>query len=259
MRQSKADTADAARRPFRYTHPIAGDFIYQPADYLSRRVFLHDNFERLELRYAAEHATHGGTIVDVGANVGLYTVACARAAAGRGRVVAVEPGPATFAKLADTCGRLGLTNVTLVPAAAGRAEGSGMLVTCDSERDVHQHLADRRPCDAAALVEVAVRPVDGLGDPSSVTLLKVDVEGHEVDVLGGARQVLANGRVRAIVEFFPDALEAAGASVDALWHLLASTHRCLAVVCQDSSMRPPERSSLSGSAGETWNTIWVPR
>jgi hypothetical protein len=61
-------------------HPTVGRFVYHPSDYVSRRVFLHDNFEREELRFAIDRARAGGTILDVGANIGLYTVACAHAA-----------------------------------------------------------------------------------------------------------------------------------------------------------------------------------
>ena len=93
LRQSRADSADRSGRPFRYMHPTVGRFVYHPSDYLSRRVFLHDNFEREELRFAIDRARAGGTILDVGANIGLYTVACAHAAGERGRLIALEPGP----------------------------------------------------------------------------------------------------------------------------------------------------------------------
>jgi FkbM family methyltransferase len=255
----RADAADRSGRPFRYPHPLAGRFIYHPGDYLSRRIFLYDDFERTELAFAVEHARRGGTILDVGANIGLYTAACARAAAPAGRVVAIEPGPATFEKLARTCALIGLPNVTLLQLAAGRADGSGVLVCPDGGRDVHQHLADARAHAPGEAVRVDVRRLDGVcrdaGD--AITLMKLDVEGHEVAALEGAESILRSGRTHLIVEFCRPNLAATGASVEQLWALLERTHTCVGVVSPEGAMCPPRPGSVAGDSA--CNTLWSPR
>jgi FkbM family methyltransferase len=262
FRRSRADRADRRHRAFRYVHPIAGPFVYHPSDYLSRRLFLYDDFERGELQFAVEQARAGGLILDVGANTGLYAVACSRAAASRGRVIALEPAPGTFEKLVETCARLCLSNVTPLPVAASRARGTARLVVRHDGRDVHQHLADARRFRDADAVEVQTLPLDEVcgSEWSAVTLLKLDVEGHEVAALEGATRILGNGRARLLVEFFPAALAAAGTSSDRLWTLLAATHECLAVVCRDGSTRPPRVDQMVPVGDEdVFNTLWVPR
>jgi len=246
---------------FEYDHPLIGPFIYHPSDYLSRRVFLYD-FELAELGFAMEHARAGGIILDVGANIGLYAVACARAAGTRGAVIAVEPGPRTFAKLTATCQRLGLSNVTALNVAAGARAGTAVLVNDRKGDDVHQHLADARPERGADRVTVETRRLDDVcGDAAAVTLIKLDVEGHEVDVLAGAERILAHRRARLIVECYRAGLLAAGRSAGELWTVLSRTHQCLAVIAGDGSTRPPDRASLDpdGAAEETFNTLWSPR
>ena len=260
-RQARADEADRRGALFEYEHALVGPFLYHPSHYLSRRIFLHDDFELREVEFAMTCARDGGVILDVGANIGFYTVACARAAGARGHVIAVEPGPQTFAKLTATCAYLGLSNVTLLNVAASSRAGTGQLLNEPHGRDVHQHLADSRLHEGAHCVTVETRPLDDIcGDPGAVTLVKIDVEGHEVEVLSGAARILANGRARLIVEVFAAALAAAGASTDALWARLAATHECVAVLAQDGSVRPARRDSLDADGPDAvFNTLWSPR
>jgi FkbM family methyltransferase len=259
LKRSKADEADRQGHVFVYPHPHLGRFVYYPGDYLSRRIFLYDNFERAELQFAVDQARQGGTAIDAGANIGLYTVACATASEGRGRVVALEPGPATFAKLSETCRLLGLSNVTLLNVAAGGTNGPAFLVSAPGVDDVHQHLTDGRPHDASHLVEVQILRLDDAADPDTVTLVKVDVEGHEFEALSGAARILENGRAQLVVEFFPSALEAAGSSAAALHELLSRTHDCTAIVRSDGTVLPGIFPFDLGPKEETFNTFWTPR
>ena len=242
-------------------HPTVGRFVYHPSDYLSRRVFLHDNFEREELRFAIDRARAGGTILDVGANIGLYTVACAHAAGERGRLIALEPGPMTFQKLTRTCALLDLTNVTLLQVAAGRASGPAVFVGGRSERDIHHHLADARPHDPADGLQVESRRLDEVCGPDAgaVTLMKIDVEGHELEVLEGAERVLANGSVQVILEFSAAALAAAGTSSEGLWQFMARTHLCTGTIGEDGAWLAPTLANVrSGRPDSVFNTLWIP-
>jgi FkbM family methyltransferase len=261
LRQSRADAADRSGRRFRYLHPIVGPFVYHPSDYLSRRLFLYNDFERHELRFAIARAHGGGTILDVGANIGVYAAACARAAGDGGRVIALEPGPATYEKLTQTCAALRLSNVTPMAVAAGRANGTADFISRESGRDVHQHLADSRQHGAADRLQVQLRKLDDVcgSDVDRVTLMKLDVEGHEVAALKGAERILANGVVHLIVELNDGALAAAGASSRQVWDLLTRTHDCIAVICQDGTLLAPDATSITSRRDDVFNTIWMPR
>jgi FkbM family methyltransferase len=233
--------------------------VYHPADYLSRRLYLYGDFEHRELQFAIERARGGGVMLDVGANIGLYTAACARAAGAAGRVIALEPGPTTFEKLTETCRQLQLTNVELLNLAASRAAGTAYLAAPSSARDVHQQLVTERGADGSPVQTCRLDDVCG-DDVNAVTLLKIDVEGHEVAALEGAAQILANGRVHLIVEFYAAGLQASHSSTGALWTLLACTHDCVAIVASDGTALPPGRESIeSAGSEETRNTMWVPK
>jgi FkbM family methyltransferase len=259
-REARADAADRSGVPFVFRHPVLGAFVYHPGDYLTWRVFLHDDFERAELQAAAARAAAGGVIVDAGANVGVYTVACARAVGAKGRVIAIEPGPATFKKLSATCTRLRLSNVTLLPVAVGDAEGSARLVDLGRGLDVQQHLA--RAGDRRAGLPVRVQRLDDVcgAEAEAVTLLKIDVEGHETAALRGAPRILANGRAHLIVEFNPSALTAAASSPRELWELLSHTHACVAVYDGEGRALAPALATVAAAAEhDAFNAIWHPR
>jgi FkbM family methyltransferase len=258
-RVARANAADYRSAPFEFDHAIAGRLVYHPSDYLSRRLYLYDDFERRELQCAVDRARGGGLILDVGANIGLYTAACARAAGAFGRVIALEPGAATFAKLAKTCRRLQLANVTPLRVAASRTAGTAHLAAPRPDREVQQRLVSS--ADATSELVQTCRLDDVCGDDAeTVTLLKIDVEGHEVAALEGAERVLTNGRAHLIVEFYGAGLAASQSSAEALWALLDRTHRCTAVFASNGTGLPLALAAVETTGPEEMrNTLWVPR
>jgi len=141
----------------------------------------------------------GDVVVDVGASIGRFSLAAARAGAS---VVAVEPNPETFKVLATNVGLNGFRNVRLVNAALGEREGEAELHlplvrqgSASLRGDWERRFATRTVC-------VRVKTLDGLVEElglERIDWLLVDVEGYELEVLRGGPGAL--GRVqRAIVE-----------------------------------------------------------
>jgi FkbM family methyltransferase len=138
----------------------------------------------------------GRTFVDVGANLGLYT----RAARAHGmRVVAIEPNPL----LAGNLRRLFPTDVRVVRRALSDHAGRRTFYL----PALHQRELDSRgsleaganPGYALRPIEVETVPLDELG-VEDVAIVKVDVEGHELAVLGGASELLRRERPSLLVE-----------------------------------------------------------
>jgi FkbM family methyltransferase len=127
----------------------------------------------------------GGLFVDVGANVGTYTIWAAEQGA---EVIALEPAADTFSLLEENIALNGY-RVTAVRAAAGDHCGSARFT---AGLDAGNSLAPDGP------VVTDLVTVDSLIGGRRVTGMKVDVEGFEIDVLRGAARALAERRIGLI-------------------------------------------------------------
>lgn len=117
----------------------------------------------------------GGVFVDVGCNIGLYSLPLARAAGPRGRCISIDANPLMTTRLLRNAALSGLANITAIASAVGDREATGQLVV-------------RKNDDAIVAVEetddgpIRVRPLAALLEEAGVTRidgLKIDIEGHE--------------------------------------------------------------------------------
>jgi FkbM family methyltransferase len=178
---------------------------------VGRHILREGSFEPAELAAALACVRPGDTAIDVGANIGLLTVPLALAVASAGLVVAIEPLPTNVRRLRANLARNGLDAVRIVEAAVGEADGRATLHTAGdpafgSLREIVKH---RTSGD----LDVELRSLDSLwaelGRPA-VALVKIDVEGAELEVLDGAGELLATARPVLLVEADP------GAAADAV-------------------------------------------
>lgn len=178
--------------------------------------------DRQALRVVRRHLEPGMTVLDVGAHVGVYTSLFAAAVGRAGRVVAFEPDPLARELLLARCGGLG--NVEILPFAAGERRETRLLHVHATNR-AESGLALPLGCRVAERVAVEVRTIDeicaerGIGRLDAV---KIDVQGWEVSVLRGMRQLVERSPPRwMLVELEPRLLAAAGVGAGELSLLLA--------------------------------------
>lgn len=135
----------------------------------------------------------GDTVVDVGANAGVFTLATARIVGPKGRVVAIEPNPEVLGRLAANVRGNGFDDrVTILPIAIADHTGRG-LVLDESGNSTVARVQVLTEGEATSSDTVGVRTLDdaledlGVGH---VDFLKVDVEGLERSVIAGAARTL---------------------------------------------------------------------
>lgn len=139
----------------------------------------------------------GDTVLDAGANIGTYTVRLSRLVGERGRVIAFEPIADTFAILTSTVLAAGCNNVTLINAAVSNHHGTvKMTVPSWGNGSANYY---RASISNAGEHSALVMTLDALG-LSNVSLIKIDVEGHEKAVLEGAQTIVEGCRPTIIVE-----------------------------------------------------------
>jgi FkbM family methyltransferase len=156
----------------------------------------------------------GMHVVDVGANIGLYSLLLARLVDRSGSVLAFEPEPNLFAILRENCVSNNATNIVPFQCALGRANKVASF-----HRSAFNS-GDNRLGHASVghdAVEVRVERFDDIQPDSKPDFVKIDVQGHELAALSGMERALsANLNVRVLFEFSPAALRKAGTAPDLL-------------------------------------------
>jgi FkbM family methyltransferase len=198
------------------------------ADHVQRMVYL-GCFEREETKLMRRELKAGMTFVDVGANCGYFTYLAAARVGVSGRVLAVEPSPRVADIVEAAIRENRLANAALIRTALGRAAGELTLYVPPEALANHAPTAIATP--GWSPITVPVRALDDLLDERQidrVDVLKVDVEGYEGEVLGGAERSLKSGRIRAmLVEFNEWWLRQAGSNSGELWdRILAAGFTC---------------------------------
>jgi FkbM family methyltransferase len=165
-----------------------------PLDVVQRRLAQGRYYEMDQLRAHRELIFKDSTVLDVGANVGNHTVyyAMSRAA----RVYPFEPNPRPRELLARTVQTNGLDNVDLTYLALGVGASPMELFVGGSPR----HNLGKTKLASEGQIAVQVRPLDQLDLKGPVSLLKIDTEGMEMEVLAGAQHLINAHRPAIAVE-----------------------------------------------------------
>ncbi|MBK8101072.1 MAG: FkbM family methyltransferase [Planctomycetes bacterium] len=145
----------------------------------------------------------GDTFVDIGANLGMLSLLGARLVGDQGQVVACEPNPTLRARLDALVQRNHLTNFQVVAAAFGNASGTAEL----HEYAGHSGWGSLSTAGPGGMPPTRTHTVPLVtGDqafadlPARPTVMKIDVEGHEVPVLQGLRRTLGDRQPAVFLE-----------------------------------------------------------
>jgi FkbM family methyltransferase len=200
--------------------------------------------EPAEMAFVALCLRPGDLFVDAGANAGVYSVLAA-GYAGAG-VIAVEPDPEALSALRDNlCLNRLAAGVECVAAALGRREGRARMT---SGLDATNRLLRTGESFAGAEREVVVTTLDRVLDARRASLIKIDVEGAEADVLEGARGTLGDRGLLGLLVEVGGAGEAGGATAEAVDGLLSANgfRRCEYRLRERRLLAPDPASMPSG-------------
>ena len=177
---------------------------------LTPSVRRYGGWEPLETQVVLHEVKQGETVLDIGANVGYYTLLLAACVGSEGRVIAFEPEPDNLALLEANVRLNRLSNVTVVPKAVSSAGSSLPLYLSEDQKGTHSfwHAYGAR----RSVVVDAVSLDDYFRDyVGSVDFIKMDIEGAEGHALMGMGQLLRrNDHCRVLTEFSPWNLQNCG-------------------------------------------------
>jgi len=141
----------------------------------------------------------GDVVIDVGAHVGKYSLPAAKLVGEKGKVIAIEAHPGNFKALQTNILLNGFKNIIAIEIAAFNQDNKRLLLS--GSRDNGFSLKSNLKENS---FEVETRTIDSLSQElgiEKVNWVKIDVEGAEVEVLEGMREVLRkNKKLRMLIE-----------------------------------------------------------
>lgn len=186
-------------------------------------IYLLGGFEPATLKQYESLVRPGDVVLDIGANVGSHTLPLARLVGETGRVIAYEPTAFAFAKLRR--------NLALNPELSKRVVACQMMLVASATAELPESLYSSWPLEASPDLhgthQGRLMQTKGAGKTTlddslqsngikRVDFVKLDVDGHELDVLAGARATLMAHRPPILMEFAPYLYQESGVGFDAL-------------------------------------------
>ena len=171
-------------------------------DILAYRVWNERTFEPAVRRAIERVLRTGMNVVDIGANIGYYSILAARLIGPKHRVLAVEPQPLVVGKLKGNIALNGIENVDVVQAALTKSEGPVDFFVPKSGWESHGSMRSNGTFPPQSKVTVPGVPLDQLlaeKGYDSVGLIKMDAEGAELPIIEGAKELLSSRKRPYIV------------------------------------------------------------
>jgi FkbM family methyltransferase len=169
----------------------------------------------------------GAVVVDVGANIGIYSRFLSRYVGPNGVVHSFEPSPDNFRRL--SAATRDLSNVRLTQAVIGERSGECKLYVSDKLNVDHRAYETD---DSRRVIPIEMIALDDYFKTGQrVDLIKMDIQGYELHALRGAQRVLQeNSDINLLLEFWPAGLEQAGVSWETLVEMLQRSGMTLTLV-----------------------------
>ena len=183
--------------------PWGTDLEINPEETIGRQIYMMGVFDLSVSETLWRLTEDGSTVFDVGGNIGYTSSILTHAVGPRGKVHAFEPHPEVASKFRANARRWPVPpngTVTLHEMALGRSGGT--IDLCVPEGfGCNQGLASiRSGMGGVPTVSVSLRTLDSMVETLGMpTLLKIDVEGAEEEVLEGSHQALASRAIRDVV------------------------------------------------------------
>lgn len=178
-------------------------------------------WEAYETSLTLRHLHPGDVYVDVGANIGYYTLVAAQRVGPHGKVIAYEPDKDNFALLQANVALNGLSQVQVFPCALSDKNAAGQLFLSDNNFGDHR-LYDANDSRQAYPVQLAKGDEHVGQQTQHMDFLKIDTQGFEFFVVNGLRELISRNRshLRIILEFCPYGIRHSGACGHDLVRLL---------------------------------------
>ena len=203
-----------------------------------------ESLEGYESQVLKDHLKKGMTIIDIGANIGYYTLLMGQITGPDGIVYAFEPEPNNFRLLSKNILKNNIQNIHPFQKAVSDKNGSIKLFISKEHRGDHKifETDDKRPSITVDQVSID----DFLKDKRKIDLIKMDIQGAEHLALEGLKHTIAGNKdIIIITEFSPELLrESGGNPEDFLDRLISMGFKIRLIDEKNKILKPIESNKL---------------
>ncbi len=186
-------------------------------DHLQLLLYYLGTFEPRALNAMRERVGAGSTVLDVGANIGLFTIEAAHAVGATGNVISIEALPKHAETVRSSVEVNRMRGVEVHATAVGEASGTAVLTL---PADSNAGMFTLGSVDGSETHTVPVRRIDDIVAGRRIDFIKMDIEGSEYKALLGATETLKQ-KPPILIELNGPALRACGSSPRQIKQLLA--------------------------------------
>ncbi|MFN7674455.1 FkbM family methyltransferase [Flavobacterium sp.] len=169
---------------------------------LSRLIW--NNFEKDETDYMCKVLKKGDVFVDIGSNIGLFSLIASKIVGNEGKVICFEPSPLTYTRLKENVTINNYNNLDVRNLGLSDSIGELAFYVSNNGYDAWNSFSPSADNKLELSIKVPVSTLDfelSDIDKSKIKLVKIDVEGWEKFVLQGAKDFLINFNPIVMVEF----------------------------------------------------------
>ncbi|HXZ42433.1 MAG TPA: FkbM family methyltransferase, partial [Terriglobales bacterium] len=166
------------------------------------------------------HCKPGGTLIDIGAHFGIFTISALRKVGPSGKVISFEPSADTRSVLLKTLALNGFDGVPEIRSeAVSNVTGQSSFFSSTIPGDAANSLIGNAQHQRKSVIRT-IR-LDDIQLPR-VDAIKIDAEGAELRILDGSRALITKHRPAVLLSVHPMQIERSGRSLSELWNLLES-------------------------------------
>jgi len=166
-------------------------------DQICRHLYLYGVYDPFVTSVIRTMLSSGGTFVDVGANIGTYSLLASRIVGASGQVYAFEPCSRNIARLKENLALNQITNVRVLTKALSSTSGS--LDLFDRHDPGNSGTTSAIPFEGASKITVACTTFDEELADAPIDLIKMDIEGWEDKAILGGKKLFGRTRLPAII------------------------------------------------------------
>ncbi len=184
-------------------------------DQIQRRIYYFGAWEPNLTRFLQRRLSHGDIFVDVGANIGYFSLLAAKLVGPSGKVIAVEASPFIFEKLKGNIEQNGVKNVLALNLAVSDSSGVAKVYAAPQGNIGETTILESKGYELESEIPCArLDEVLSSEDLRRIKVIKIDVEGAEWAVVAGMPQVLASSpdSLEFVIEINPKHLATLGRS-----------------------------------------------